>query len=337
MTRKSILIPAACGALVFSVAARGQSLAGPTLGFVFDPAVRGIRPIWGVPGDATLGQPIGAGIALARAAVCSRGGYALAEPAGGNGVVLLLLAAGGQPGRPIPGLLPGADTIAFSPSGDSALFFHRAAGTLQILTGLPQAPRLGGEIATATLPSPVTALAVSDGGASILAGVSDGRAGSVLRLTADGRAIPVFSAEMPAAIGFLGGRDDALIADSAANTVSLLQSVSGTPRASTVAGPLVGIAQPVAVQASLDNRLAVVANTAPAGIVTLNLATGAAQVVACDCKPTGLSRLKGAAVFAVSGMSGGSMAAFDGDHPQPRILFMTAAEPRRRVQRYKPD
>ncbi len=333
MSKKSAFVVIGCFTLVFCACAQAQSMKGPSLGFIFDPAMRGIRPIWGVPGDAILGRPGDYGIRIAGAAVAPRGGYALAEAQLVGGVFVLQLTGTAVTPQPIAGVLPDADTIAFSPSADSAVLYHRALGKIQLLTGLPAAPQLSGEIIAANLPAPLTSLAVSDGATAILAGVSDGHAGSVQRLTAGGVMIPVFAAQMPSAIAFLNGLDSALVADSAGNQVALIQHVSGAVQASTVATSVEGIAQPAAVQPSLDNRFAVVANAGSKTITMVNLQSGTANSVACGCQPAFLARWKGSAVFQVGALQDGSLVAFDGDQGRARVVFIGGAEGRRPVTR----
>jgi len=330
--RNSFLIVTGYAALVFGASLFGQGLQGPKLGFIFDPVAQGIRPIWGIPGEAALGSPANYGGQVTRAAVSPRGVYALAEVAGTSGVSLVTLSAA-APGALIAGVLPGADRIAFSPSGDSAVLYHEAPGKIQVVTGLPGAPQLSGEITTGKLPGAVSALAVSDGAGAILVAASGGQTGSVLRLSIAGGMTPLLSGQAPSSIAFLRGQDDALIADRLANTVTLIQSVSGTAQVRTVAGSLEGIRQPVAVASSLDNTRAIVAN-AGSSFTTVTLASGTAQSVACKCQMTDLSRLKGTAVFQAGTSADGSVVVFDGDRSQPRVLFLAGVErPATKVKR----
>ena len=43
--------------LVASAVAMATSLDGPRLGMVYDPALRALRPILGIPGAAVMGEP----------------------------------------------------------------------------------------------------------------------------------------------------------------------------------------------------------------------------------------------------------------------------------------
>ena len=61
-----------------------SGLATPALGYAYDPGVRAIRSILGIPGAAVLGAPLRLGFLPRAAAVAPRQNYALAVSAAGG-------------------------------------------------------------------------------------------------------------------------------------------------------------------------------------------------------------------------------------------------------------
>src|SRR4051812_25116546 len=93
-------------------------ITGSILGYLFDPA-NGVQPILGIPGAATIGQPLSPNTEFARVSLSLRQKYALATtPADSN----LLLISFADPPTVGPLAIPiaGSGLIAFSPSGSTA-------------------------------------------------------------------------------------------------------------------------------------------------------------------------------------------------------------------------
>lgn len=292
---------------------------GPILGFVFDSAVSGVRPISGVAGAASLDEKLDLGIQMARAAVSSQRRYVLADAAGATGVLLIPLAGASASGELIPGARAGAEKMVLSPSGDSAAFYYPEGHAVQLLTGLPESPRLGASLDTSSLPGPVMALAVSDGAGAVLAVVAENETGSIYLLSASAEARFIAAGSV---VTFLGRRNDALLADGLRNQVSLIRNVTGSPEVSVIAAGPEGISNPVAVEVSLDSRTAVIANGDSGMVTTVDLQSRASSTVSCGCRPTGLYRLKGNAVFRLTEPSDEPVLVFDSDGVQARVVFL---------------
>src|SRR5436190_14394980 len=63
---------------VGTAASQTHSIHAPQLGLVFDEAAGALRPIWGIAGSSTLGDPLPLGVTLKGAVVSPSQDYALA-------------------------------------------------------------------------------------------------------------------------------------------------------------------------------------------------------------------------------------------------------------------
>ena len=64
-----------------------------------------------------------------------------------------------------------------------------------------------------------------------------------------------------------------------------------------------GIEDPVALAASVDNGLALVANGSTASVVLVNLSSGVAVGLGCQCAPTVLAGLSGQSIYRLNELS----------------------------------
>lgn len=304
-------------------AAESVRISGPTLGYFFDSAQAGIVPIWGIPGAATVGQPLELGLEFVKAAVAPQQDYALAEANGEPGLLVVRLDPASFSRQPVPQALTGAERIVFSPGGTSVALYDRSAGRIQVLTGMPAEPVVSAEVDLAGIAGAPATLAVSDDGQVILVADSEGY---VSVLTAGGESRYVMAAGEASALAFLHNSHDAVIADRARNMVYLVRDVTGALEARSLAGERDGVSGPLAVEASRDNLRVFIANAESSSVVALDLATGLATLVPCPYPVTGLRRLSGNAVFALSEPSDGPLPLFDGDSSEPRIVLVPVAE-----------
>jgi hypothetical protein len=303
-------------------AAESVRISGPTLGYFFDSAQAGIVPIWGIPGAATVGQPLELGLELVKAAVAPQQDYALAEANGESGLLVLRLDPAPFSRQPLPQALTGAEKIVFSPRGTSAALYDRGAGRIQVLTGMPAEPVVSAEVDLAGIGGAPATLAVSDDGQVILVADSEGY---VSLLTAGGESRYVMAAGGAPALAFLNNSHDAVIADRGRNAVYLVRDVTGSMEARSLAGERDGVSGPLAVEASRDNGRVFIANGESSSVVALDLATGLATLVPCRYPVTGLRRLSGNAVFALTEPLNGPMLVLDGDSAELRTVLVPVA------------
>lgn len=319
---KTRMLWLALASLVAAAAVKAASLEGPRLGVVFDPATKDLRPILGIPGAAILGEPLGVHLELEQVAVSPQQDYVLATVGEGRQVVLLHLGSTSVSSAPIRGVAPRPDHIVLSPLGRAAALYYKHADRIQVLTGLPGAPRAAAELYLSPGQSP-SPLAVSDDSHLVLVGI----AGTVFWITADGE-VPLLDGLGQITSIALAGHD-AIVADGRHNRVYRVRDVTGNVETQVLAGQDEGIAQPVAVAVSRDNRRAFVANAKPGGITILDLrGDNPVARIACACKPTGLDRLTGDSVFRLTEPSARPMWVLDASGHKPRVVFVPPELPR---------
>ena len=329
-----VIVPA----MAFAASLLAQStVSGPSLGFVFDSDAKGIRPILGIPGAATLGKPLDLGTGILKAAVSAQQDYVLAFP---TSVSLLLI-------RSDHGIISTdanveisavPDLIAISPTGSAAALFYRQSALIQVLTGLPKAITLGRRIDISGLPNSLDTLAITDDGQSVLAGFPENTApgsqtGEVFVIPADGsaqRSVLTLGHASSLTVIKNGSNDntrDLLVADDAKNALYRIADVAGQAAVAQVFGPDANIAGPFAVQPSLDNAKYVVAAQSGA-IVILDVNGGDPVKLKCSCTPTGLHRLIGPGAFQLTETADGIIWMLDWDPTNvadPRFLFIPPA------------
>ncbi len=298
-----------------------SSVAGPRLGFAFDSSVAGFRPILGIPGASTLGDPLPLAAPFAAAYVSPQEEFAIGIAAADNMPTVILLADGSGDMIPIPGVLPGPSLVAFSPDGMTALLYNQAANAVQIITGLPAEPSITRQIDLSQFASAPVALAVSDSAQSVLAGFSGADGGAVYLFSSDGTESFVLSLGQPSSIAFLHGSQDALVTDQAQDTVYTLHIDGAAAAASAVAGNPDGISSPSSIAITDDNARALVLNGNSGQIVTLNFSGGAPELLSCPCTPSFLQRLD-AGTFQLTGPSSDPIWLVDTHSTDSRLVFV---------------
>jgi len=302
--------------------APASAISGPILGWVFDRSVGGVRPILGVPGASILGEVLDLGFEMTRATVSPGQDYIVAVAGESREVVLVRIKRGAIAVGVLPGVSPGADEMVLSPTGSAAAFRYSTAGKIQVLSGLPEAPVMKREVDLASLGPVITAVAVSDDAELLLVAAEDG---TVWAAGQDGNARVVGKFGHVPALAFLPRSQDMLIADDADNAVYLLRDAASPGQLLRLAGEQDGVAGPREVVASGDGQRAVVMNGGSGELIVLDLAGGPALKVACEVEATLLERLEGNTVFRLTEAAGREVWLFDGDWPEPRVVFAAAA------------
>ncbi|MFB3828391.1 MAG: YncE family protein [Bryobacteraceae bacterium] len=314
MTYKLLSLIGLMSLSVWAGGAQTGAIDGPVLGYVMDLPTSSARPLVGIPGAALTGGAIPLGFEAAAAEVSPRQDYILAIAAGSGEARLVRLDSPGAT-RKIPGL-PRAEGLLLSPLGKSAVLWR--AGRAEVVAGLPDDPAVAASLDLTALPGAASVLAVSDEG--IVVALAGAGLYALVR-EADPPPLP-FSGEVSAAV-FGPGSADLYLADRAGSTVSVIRNVTGTPQFRLLAGPAEGIAGPVALAASRDNRRVFVANRDSATIAILG--AGPPGLLACDCEVTAMQRLNGEALFRVTGLSGGPAWVLDAG-AETRLWFVPPAE-----------
>jgi hypothetical protein len=127
--------------LVLSAGLSAQTpLSGPVEGFTFDVPTKSFRAVLGVLGSATLGPALLGGLDYGSVAPHQNYGIAFIHR---KGFVISGLGSGHVSRVELPGSLTVPDSIAWSGDGSVAVFYSRAANSIQMVVGLPGAAAAG--------------------------------------------------------------------------------------------------------------------------------------------------------------------------------------------------
>jgi len=299
----------------------GRALSAPALGFAVDRENAKVRPIWGIPGAATVGEAAALEFSLSDAIISPLQDYALVLTGEDRHVARLDLLAPDAGLRPIEGLAPGPDQMTISPAGTSAAFYYAGARHVIVVSRLAAVPAVTADLDVAGLPS-LTAFAVHDGG-TVLAGFREETGGSLYALAASQSPRFIFSMEYPSAISFLRTGHDAVVTDRLSNNVYYVTDVAGVAQTALLASADNGVRAPFDVALSRDDRTVLVAN-ADFGLTRIGLADGAVQFYSYGAQ-TKLQPMRGNAVFLLSNSPGESLLVFDGDADDPRLVAVPRA------------
>lgn len=296
-----------------------QRIAGPVMGFSVDQTA-GIRPILGLPGAATLGQPVISSTGLGGVTLSPARDYALALLESGREVVLIKN-LGATAGASVLDVAPGPARMAISASGDAAVLYYAETARIQVLAGLPESPAVSWSLDLGGLSGKPAALAVSDGGKAVLV-APVGEPASVWLATPDVGQRFLYSAAGSPSLAFLVGSLDAVIADGAAGVVVLVRDPSGQPQVTQIGGQAEGVSHPLAIAASQDNSRIFVANAQPAGVASLSLTGEDPALLPCACTVTGLERMAGGTAFRLNEPGGGPIWVLDVAGARMRLVFV---------------
>jgi hypothetical protein len=285
---------------------------GAQLGLIWNTSDSTLRTLVGVPGATQLG-----------AALFPAGTYSAGAFASPTQTALLIDSKGNLKVMTLPSQQPVALTgnatpssqIVFSPRGGYAVVFVPGSTSLLLVTGIPQSPA----VATIASSTQIQGAAVSDAGTLLVAANGATTGVTVAATTANGARSTLATLGGFGGMSFVPGSEDALVADSSANTLARFHNGTAT----TLATGVNGLNQPFAVAASQDDRWAVTADRAGSSLLRVDLtgATAPAQS-SCTCSPTQLSALNGNAVFELvaPGTAPGWM--IQADSPTSRVLFI---------------
>lgn len=297
-----------------------NSIEGPRLGFVFDHTTKSVRPILGIPGAATLGQPVESGLDLRKIAISPMQDYVLATEGEHNQVVVLATNHTPMVAVAVQGADHGPDQLSISAGGTAAALYYKGGNHVLAVSGLPAAPKISARLYLSA-GQVLSALAISDDGETLLAGVSD----SVYWVSPNGE-VPILKGLHKIVSIALASNHTALVADGVANQIHRVQNVTTAVETDVVAGAKEGIAAPVAMAMSQDGKRAFVANGKSGTIATVDLQSKTeVSQLSCQCTPTGLDRLAGTDVFRLTEPSSGPMWVLEAATHQSRIVFVPPA------------
>jgi WD40 repeat protein len=317
MRMQSIFLLIGAVAGMVSATAQTGGLRFPALGFAPDSRSGQIRSIRGIPGAALLGDPIATASAFSAAAISPQQDLVLAVSSADSQVYLVPLT--GSAPRAVPGAMSAPSHLVFSPSGRAAVIWGTG---IEILTELAGTPRVT-EVAAGPFAAPAAA-ALSDDGQVVLASSAQddtpvwlaGPGGDPVQLALPGSVATIaFRRDSHDAVAITRSGDLYLIRN-AGPDAEIHQVYLGNEQTS----------DPVAVQVSPDGTRAFTAN-ARGTVAVIDLGTGSAAAVSCQCSPTGLEPLNATSLFRLTEISDRPVMLFDASTSTPRIWFVPADAP----------
>lgn len=311
----------------------GQSgnLSGPLLGLAYDPSAQVLRPLWGIAGAATQGQPLDLGASVVAAAVSAEPGIALAGLANADRLVQVRLAAGELTLTGVDGSYANARRLAYSRNGRIAVALYDEPRAIQVIDFSVEPITISRTIDPPAFPSTVVSLAVSDAGVVAMGTVpaeGDAESRPAVMVWVAGAASPVTLEEwvFPAALAF-STQGQLAVADRDARTVTIFRDLGGANERTVVATADQGIREPLGLRFNNDDRRLLIANGSDHSIIVVELdrETPTAAILECACAPTIVEPLNGPLLFRLSNASDGPLWMLDIDPAEPRVLFVPPA------------
>ncbi|MGP8244696.1 MAG: hypothetical protein ACLQVN_09280 [Bryobacteraceae bacterium] len=303
-----------------TAAAQPGQLSGPVAGYVYDRAASALRPVRGVPGATTLGDPLALGIAPEAGFVAPRQDLAVLVSTGGA-THWYSLSGNAATEVAAPGPIATPEWVVFSPSGTAAALV--AGRSVQVVTGLPGSPALAGSVRLE--PAAVTRgpgrrtgggrLAVSDDGAWLLLASGNG-----LRLAAvGGGSSTLMPIGRSAAVAFSPASHDAAVASD--GVLTWIHDAAGGA-SQQVVGQSSALAKVVGVAFSADGAALYAANAA--GLVLgYDLAAGTGVEQSSGAAATAMEPM--GAFFRLNEAGAGPLWLVDPNAGSPRVFFVPPA------------
>jgi hypothetical protein len=289
----------------------------PGLGFAWDARSLTVRALRGIPGAAVLRDALDIGMPLASASISPLHDRALLISSDDGQVRLIRFGAAGAP-QLIDGADPSPARIVFAPSGRTALLI---GSEVQLATGLDGSPRAR-SVDLPPLDGSLAMAAVADDAQTMLLSSGAGISAPVWLIAADGGAIRLSLPGTIIVVAFRRNSADAVAATQSGD-VYLMRNAGPNGDIQQIYTGDDATSDPVAVQLAPDGSHAYIANTRGT-ITSIDLRTGSAAAVSCQCQPSALEPLKSNAVFRLTDISNRSIMLFDASSSDPRIWFVPA-------------
>jgi len=289
---------------------------GPVVGLVIDPNSR-LRPVLGVPGAASLGDPIAIDGDLQVAAIAPHQDYVIAWRGDAREFTIVRNPLTSPVASQMDGLA-GASSVVVSPSGSAALVLF-ATQSVQVVTGLPDAPALAWQADLTSFGTMPSAFTVSDDGAAVLVGFSGSDRTSIYLITPDAGPRVVASAAQLGGMAFAAHKRDALYTDSGSSQAFIVHDLTGAAVSSVLADSSSGATGFAGIASSEDGSAYFVAVTNPNGVLLIDALGGLRGVTPCDCVPTSLALINRSPIYRITSASDGLFWILDGG-TQARIV-----------------
>jgi len=301
--------------------AQSSFVGGPVLGFTPAGGGAAIEPIIGIPGASILTDPLVLDGTIRGAVVAPKQDYAVAARVDDAQIVVIDLAS--PQVTAVGDVNPDAFLAGISPRGSAVAVYDGGTRFVRVLGGqLPQAPAVSRELDASGVAGHPNTLTVSDDGAVVLmrAVDSDGTAG--LWVVADSGVVRRLPVGQPSGVAFFAGRHDVVVGDDATASAVVILDVGGTESEVPLFADVDGIAVFSSVAASQDGTRVFLADGKSRNVSVVDVPSGQAVVVNCECQVTGFSRLRGSEVFRLNDASGDAIRVLDASRAEPRIVLV---------------
>ena len=315
------LVVAIWSALPVTSTSAGQltaTLSGPTLGYVWSGAEGALRPLQGILGNATIGDPVDLGFAISQA-VALDGRHFLASVHGNPALVLLNLEKVPPAVTAIPGTPETFPRIAGSRHGSAAALFDAGRRRVLIVTGLLSDPGVAHTIDVPVLGETLTRMAVSDEGDLLIYALSGNGRDLLYGWTPASGSRALATAEGIADIT-LAANGDAIVADAKANQVFSILDARGSGVRQLLLDETGGVSNPTGVTVSNANQI-LLTNAGSETIMTLDSTGRLLRTERCSCELAGLFPLRDS-VYRLSGRTDQTIFLLEAGPSSDRVFFV---------------
>jgi hypothetical protein len=307
-------------------AAHAQTIQPPLLGMVLDRSAARMRPVFGVPGAATLGATLDTGNDIHGAAVAAGGRYALVLSGAASNAGLLFFDGPAETAlADVPG---GVSQVALSPVGSAAALYYESEHAIRTVSGLPSAPGPALRFDLSALPAASAVWAVSDDGEYLLYA---GGTSEVFVLGGESGFRRIATGGVPSALAFVGGSHDAIVATP--DGTALISNASNRPELRSLSVIKVP-AVPLYIGLSQDGSQGLLIGIASGHTSverfhsdgTSNTgADSGASALDCHCDAISPQRTAGSSAFILSDYTGKPLPLLDAGADALRITFVPPA------------
>jgi hypothetical protein len=317
MSRLLLLI--AAGAIVLGAQ---TPVGGPSLGFIFDVRGQALRPILGIPGASSFGDPIQTPAPLSSGAISLRQNVAIVNDGAWKAVGITAAAPGTVV---LPDGLPVSARVTVSESGAAAAFYDADNSALSVVTGIASSSMAANSVSLDALPGAITALATSDDGSLLLsASVPDGGE-TLFWIGQDGSMRQLASLQSTASIRLWNHGAHALVVDRGANQVWKIQDPGGNAAITLLASDADGVAGPTGAALSAHGKQLWIANAGAHTVLGLDTTSRATVTLNCGFDLTVLLPMADGQTFRLNELDSGPLWLLDATPgADPRIVFVPA-------------
>jgi hypothetical protein len=317
------------------------SLSGPVEGYTFDLPTQSFRAVIGLPGSASFGPALATGFDLGW--VAPHQNYAIGFRPGnkrrrelaigpgptGDAVVNTWFLVTGLDSTPVStsvtGLSGQPDAIVWSGDGSVAVLYSRSGAWLQVLTGLPAAPKAASVVDLSALGGSVSAVATDQQGKNIALAVQGNKAG--VFLSSDGQTfVPALAMANPVALTFSSDGTSLYILDGGALQLDVF-AVNGSGSQNF---PLDGLHNPSAIASGRNAQGRAIVYVAGASDQIFQAYDPATQQVLVNLplyfQPTGIAAFGTNSFIIYSPSQPSDPLWLFASVPQPAVYFVPAAQ-----------